>query len=145
MAPGTIRAVALASALPPERKKSQRERLKLGLALAFIDSILEADRKAPRKQQHTGHRIWMRLRQEIPEIVVGESTVREYACERKQATGLLKHQVFVAPLHSSALFYRPGTRMRSNAARAVGTICGRHSGMVHTAGLSSRGKMVRRR
>jgi len=32
----------------------------------------------------------------MPEIVVGESTVREYVCERRQAMGLLKHQVFIA-------------------------------------------------
>jgi len=82
--------------VPPERKKPERERPKLAPALPFIDAILEADRRAPRKQRHTAHRIWTRLRQEKPEIVVGESTVREYVRQRKQAMGLLGHEVFVA-------------------------------------------------
>ena len=53
---------AIASAVPPVRKTTPRERPKLGPATAFIDEILQADRKAPRKQRHTAHRIWMRVR-----------------------------------------------------------------------------------
>jgi transposase len=87
--------LALASAIPSERKIPQRERPKLSAAIPFIQSILETDRKAPRKQRHTAHRIWMRLRREMPEVEVGESTVREYVRLRKAAMGLLGHEVFV--------------------------------------------------
>ena len=57
---------AIANAIPPPRKAAPRERPKLGAAVSFIDEILQADRKAPRKQRHTARRIWMRLRQEMP-------------------------------------------------------------------------------
>ena len=106
---GTIRAVArklgvhrrevraaLASAMPAERKIPERERPKLAAAITFIDGILESDRKAPRKQRHTAHRIWTRLRHEMPEVAVAESTVRQYVRERKAAMGLLGQETFVA-------------------------------------------------
>ncbi len=105
---GTIRAMArklgvhrregrkaIASAMPAERKVPERERPKLAAAIPFIDAILEADRKAPRKQRHTAHRIWMRLRREMPEAEVAESTVRRYVRARKAAMGLLGHETFV--------------------------------------------------
>ena len=105
---GTIRAVArkfgvhrrevrkaLKSAVPPERKIPERERPKLVAAIPFIDGILESDRKAPRKQRHTAHRIWTRLRREMPAVEVAESTVRRYVREKKAALGLLGRETFV--------------------------------------------------
>src|SRR6266516_3398016 len=98
---GTIRAVArklgvhrrevrkaLASAMPPERKIPERERPKLAAAIPFIEATLEADRKAPRKQRHTAHRIWTRLRREMPEVTVAESTVRQYVAPAKSRDGI---------------------------------------------------------
>ena len=41
-----------------ERKRTERERPVVGPLIPFIDAILEADRKSPRKQRHTAHRIW---------------------------------------------------------------------------------------
>jgi hypothetical protein len=55
---------ALANAEPPERKQGQRERPVIGPVRPFIDAILEADRNAPRKQRHTAHRIFERIRRE---------------------------------------------------------------------------------
>ena len=86
---------ALAGAVPRQRKIPERERPKLAAAIPFIDTILEADRKAPRKQRHTAHRIWIRLRREMPEAEVAESTVRQYVRARKAAMGLLGRETFV--------------------------------------------------
>ena len=49
-----------------------------------IDAWLVADRDAPRKQRHTAHRIWIRLRKELG-ARVAESTVRHYVANRRRA------------------------------------------------------------
>jgi transposase len=86
---------ALSSAIPAARKVPEREHPKLAPAIPFINAILEADRKAPRKQRHTAHRIWMRMRREMPEVDVAGSTIRRYVRSRKAAMGLLGHEIFV--------------------------------------------------
>jgi transposase len=86
---------ALASAVPPERKKAVRSKPKIGQAGPFIEGILEADKQAPRKQRHTAHRIWTRLGKEMPELRISESTVRKYVHERKRELGLLGREVFI--------------------------------------------------
>jgi hypothetical protein len=68
--------MVLASAIAPERKTPVRAKPQLGAAMEFIDEILRVDQRAPRKQRHTAHRIWERIRSEKPEITVAESTVR---------------------------------------------------------------------
>ncbi len=86
---------ALATAVPEQQPLLARARPKLGPVHDFIDSILAADQRAPRKQRHTAHRIWVRLGEERPQYPVGESTVRQYIRERKRALGVERRETFV--------------------------------------------------
>jgi hypothetical protein len=78
---------ALADAQPPARKQPERCRPLLAGLMPFIEAILTSDRQAPRKQRHTAHRIWQRIRAERPEQVVAESTIRKYVHKRKRELG----------------------------------------------------------
>jgi transposase len=49
---------------PGYRQQKPRPRVKIGPFLPVIHQILEADRRAPRKQRHTAKRIWQRLVEE---------------------------------------------------------------------------------
>lgn len=78
---------ALANAQPPGRRLAERERPVVGPLIPFINAILQADRQAPRKQRHTAHRIWQRIRTEMAERKVAEVTIRQYVRERKRELG----------------------------------------------------------
>jgi hypothetical protein len=93
---GTVRGVARASAAGASslgrctnrrRGSSPRGAGLLAGLMPFIEAILTRDRQAPRKQRHTGHRIWQRIRAEWPEQVVAESTIGKYVRERKRELG----------------------------------------------------------
>lgn len=86
---------ALASAVPAPRKRPQRQRPVLGPLVPFIDAILLADKKAPRKQRHTAHRIYTRVCAERPDCPVAEPTIRRYVRQRKAELGLLGRETFV--------------------------------------------------
>lgn len=86
---------AVGSATPARRKKTERPQMKMAPAVEFIDTILEADRRAPRKQRHTARRIWDRIHAEVPECTAAERTVRKYVEQRKQALGFGRRETFV--------------------------------------------------
>jgi transposase len=89
---------ALGSAVPTAQPVPPRPRPRLEPVAPFIEAILDADRRAPRKQRHTAHRIYQRIRRELPDCPIAESTVRRYVRERKAALGLLPRETFV-PQH----------------------------------------------
>jgi transposase len=86
---------ALNDAVPAMKAAQPRARPRIGPVAEFIDAILEADRRAPRKQRHTAHRIYARLQQERPGYQIAEPTVRRYVRQRKAALGLLARETFV--------------------------------------------------
>lgn len=86
---------AIANAVPPARVYPEREKPQLGAVAAFIDAVLEEDRRAPRKQRHTARRLWQRIRREFPETSVAESTVRNHVRQRRREMGLVGRETFV--------------------------------------------------
>jgi transposase len=86
---------AIGNALPPKHRYPERVKPKLGLVVAFIDEVLDADRRAPRKQRHTARRLYRRILTEFPDATVAESTVRNHVRERKHQMGLLRRETFV--------------------------------------------------
>jgi len=86
---------ALASAVPSERKRPQRQRPAIGPLVEFIDEILLSDRRAPRKQRHTAHRIYTRICKERSDCAVAEPSIRRYVRQRKAELGLLTRETFV--------------------------------------------------
>jgi transposase len=89
---------ALASAVPPERKRPVRAAPVMDRWKSTIEEWLEADRSAPRKQRHTARRVWQRLGEEH-QAQVGESTVRRYVTEVRRRQKLALAEVMVPQHH----------------------------------------------
>src|SRR5580693_8329438 len=122
---------ALADAQPPARKQPERCRPVLAGLMPFIEAILTSNRQAPRKQRHTAHRIWQRIRAERPEQIVAESTIRKYVHERKRELGWSPRTTLrAAELHAGA--GRPGRLVRGvggverRAGQAAGVRAAQH-------------------
>jgi transposase len=91
---------AIAGATPPTHSYPQRARPKLEAVAAFIDRVLDEDRRAPRKQRHTARRIYRRILREFPDAAIAESTVRNHVRARKHQMGLVLRETFVPQSYS---------------------------------------------
>ena len=118
---------AIAGALPPQHCYPARVKSKLDAVAAFIDQVLDEDRRPPRKQRHTARRIYRRILTEFPDAGVAESTVRNHVRDRGRALGLIQHETF-APAswdatetetdkHANALEYWPRQTVVSSGRR----------------------------
>ena len=76
---------ALAGALPPVHRYPARVKPKLAAVAAFIDQVLDEDRRAPRAAC-----IYRRILTEFPDAAVAESTVRNHVRNRRRALGLIQ-------------------------------------------------------
>ena len=90
---------AVGNAMPVPRKKPKRSYHKLGPVIAIMDRMLEEDRKAPRKQRHTAHRIWQRLRTGVAGFEASERAVRQYVRRRKAELGWTGRETCVPQSH----------------------------------------------
>ena len=93
---------AIRNAIPPTRKKVQRETTRLvAEVMLFIHQILVGDQQAPRKQRHTAQRIHQRLREEMPQQAVSPRSVRRAVREWKQQRQLEKAETFISQEYST--------------------------------------------
>jgi transposase len=86
---------AIRNAMPMARKKPDRPHWKLKPFIALIEDMLKEDRDAPRKQRHTAHRIWQRIKQEVSGCEISERSIRKYVHKRRLALGLIGRETCV--------------------------------------------------
>jgi transposase len=92
---------ALADAVPPARKRPQRQAPALGPYVDTVRRWLIEDLDAPRKQRHTARRVWQRLIEEEG-AGVAESSVRALVAQLKVEIGADRMQVSVPQTHPPA-------------------------------------------
>jgi transposase len=91
---------AIQSGIPPKRKVSKRSCLVLTEAVKIIvDNWLQEDLKAPKKQRHTGNRIYIRLVTEH-QYQGSASSVRNHFYEQRKLLGW-NNKAFIPQVHDA--------------------------------------------
>src|SRR5450631_602776 len=109
----TITKMLQFSVPPGYRRRERLASKKLGPYMAWIDKVLEADRSVHKKQRHTAHRIFERLRAEEG-FSGGYTIVRQYVAQATQRA----REMFVP------LSHRPG-HAQADFGQADGYIAGK--------------------
>jgi transposase len=99
----TIAKMLQFSVPPGYRRRERPVSKKLGPYMAWIDSVLEGDRSVHKKQHHTAHRIFERLRDERG-FSGGYTIVREYVAEQALRTREMFVPLSHRPGHAQADF-----------------------------------------
>jgi transposase len=99
----TIAKMLQFSVPPGYRRRERPLSKKLGSYMAWIDSVLEGDRSVHKKQRHTAHRIFERLRDERG-FSGGYTIVREYVAEQALRTREMFVPLSHRPGHAQADF-----------------------------------------
>jgi transposase len=86
---------AIGNAVPMARKKPDRPHWKLKPFITLIEEMLKADLGAPRKQRHTAHRIWERLKAEGTGCEISERSIRKYVRKRRLVLGLIGRETCI--------------------------------------------------
>ena len=94
----TIRKV-LAGKDPKYRRQKDSPCAVMDSVAAVVEGWLRRDQDEPKKQRHTAHRVWTRLKEEY-DFTGAESTVRAWVRERKARLGISRTQA-VLPLDPS--------------------------------------------
>ena len=99
----TITKMLSFSVPPGYRRRERPASKKLGPYMAWIDAILEGDRRVHKKQRHTAHRIFERLRDEQG-FTGGYTIVREYVAQAMLRTREMFVPLSHCPGHAQADF-----------------------------------------
>ena len=115
----TVKKMLSYSAPPGYRRTKPVRRPKLDGFTGIVDAILEADTDpdVPRKQRHTAHRIFERLRDEHG-FSGGYTIVKDYVRARRQRTGSGARSTHRARMKRESLALRPSGRGFPSQCRA---------------------------